>query len=101
MRSMKRASSRARKPASLAPFASIAPGSGPRHLAFHPNGHFVYVINELKSTATAFGYDADKGVLKELQTISTLPKDFPGDNTTAEVVVHPSGKFLYGSNRGH
>jgi 6-phosphogluconolactonase len=83
------------------PFASLAPGSGPRHFAFHPNGHFAYVINELKSTVTAFSYDADKGVLKELQTISTLPKDFTGENTTAEVVVHPSGKFVYGSNRGH
>ncbi len=83
------------------PFASLAPGSCPRHLAFHPNGHFVYVINELKSTATVFSYDSDKGVLKELHTLSTLPKDFTGENTTAEVVVHPSGKFVYGSNRGH
>ena len=59
------------------------------------------MINELASTVTAFGYDPGKGVLKELQTLSTLPKDFTGTSHTAEVQVHPSGKFLYGSNRGH
>ncbi|MDW8024308.1 MAG: lactonase family protein [Armatimonadota bacterium] len=83
------------------PFATVAPGAGPRHLAFHPNGRFVYVINELNSTVTAFSYDAANGSLKEIQTVSTLPKGFSGENTTAEVVVHPSGRFLYGSNRGH
>ncbi len=59
------------------------------------------MINELQSTVTAFAYDAQPGVLSPLQTISTLPDDFAGDSTTAEVQVHPSGRFLYGSNRGH
>jgi 6-phosphogluconolactonase len=83
------------------PFAKVAPGAGPRHLAFHPNGKFAYVIDEMGSTITAFSYDTKKGKLKELQAVSTLPKDFSGENDTAEIVVHPSGKFLYGSNRGH
>jgi 6-phosphogluconolactonase len=83
------------------PFAKVDPGAGPRHFSFHPSGKFAYVINEMKSTVTAFSYDAAKGVLQNLQTISTLPADFKGENSTAEVQVHPSGKFLYGSNRGH
>jgi 6-phosphogluconolactonase len=83
------------------PSVSVAPGAGPRHFAFHPNGKNAYVINELASTVTACHYDGDRGILEPLQTISTLPKDFKGSNTTAEVQVHPSGKFLYGSNRGH
>lgn len=83
------------------PYAKVAPGSGPRHFAFHPSGNWAYVINELANTVTAFGYDAQHGVLKEVQTISTLPAEFKGPSYTAEVVVHPSGKFLYGSNRGH
>lgn len=82
-------------------FARVKPGAGPRHFAFHPSGKFAYVINEMQSTVTAFAYDAAGGVLRELQTISTLPEDFAGENYTAEVQVHPSGKFLYGSNRGH
>jgi len=83
------------------PFAKVNPGAGPRHLAFHPSGRFAYLINEMQSTVSAFAYDAARGILRELQTISTLPKDFAGDNTTAEVQVHPTGEFLYGSNRGH
>jgi 6-phosphogluconolactonase len=82
-------------------FAKVNPGAGPRHLAFHPKGKFAYVINELQSTVTALSYDAVSGTLQELQTLSTLPKGFSGQNDTAEVAVHPSGKFLYGSNRGH
>ncbi|MBM4040846.1 MAG: lactonase family protein [Planctomycetes bacterium] len=85
------------------PFASVAPGAGPRHFAFHPNGRFAYAINEMGMTVTAFAYDAERGTLKELQTVRTLPEGretTPADST-AEVVVHPSGKFLYGSNRGH
>ena len=82
-------------------FAHLKPGSGPRHLAFHPNGKFVYVINELGSTMTVFSFDAKTGAMKELQTLSTLPDGFDGKNSTAEVYVHPSGKFVYGSNRGH
>jgi 6-phosphogluconolactonase len=83
------------------PFATVAPGSGPRHFALHPTGRFGYVINELANTVIAFGYDPEKGLLSELQTISTLPPDFKGTSFTAEVQVHPAGRFLYGSNRGH
>lgn len=85
------------------PFASVAPGAGPRHFAFHPNGRFAYAINEMGMTVTAFAYDAERGALKEIQTVPTLPAGraiTPADST-AEVVVHPSGRFLYGSNRGH
>ncbi len=83
------------------PFARVRPGAGPRHFAFHPGGKYAYVINEIASNVTAFTWDAAGGVLKEAQTVSTLPEDFSGNNSTAEVVVHPSGRFLYGSNRGH
>jgi len=83
------------------PVAKLQPGSGPRHFAFHPSGKYVYVINEMGSTVTALSYDAAHGTLHEQQTISTLPKDFKGKNDTAEIEVHPNGKFLYGSNRGH
>jgi 6-phosphogluconolactonase len=83
------------------PFASVKPGAGPRHLAFSSNGRFVYVINEMGSSITAFGYDPTTGVLKELQTVSSLPADFKGENSCAEIQMHPSGKFVYGSNRGH
>ena len=76
-----------------------APGSGPRHFAFHPSGKYAYVINEMGNTVTAFAYNADQGSLTEIQSIGTLPSDFKGASYTAEVVVHPSGKFLYGSNR--
>lgn len=81
--------------------AKVAPGSGPRHFAFHSDGEYAYVINELLSTVTAFDYDAEAGTLTEVQTIPTLPDGFDGQNTTAEVQAHPSGKFVYGSNRGH
>ncbi len=83
------------------PFAEVAPKSGPRHFAFHPGGRFGYVISEMANTVTAFEYDESAGSLKEIQTISTLPADFRGKSYTAEVQVHPSGKFVYGSNRGH
>lgn len=83
------------------PSASVAPGSGPRHFAFHPGGRYAYVINELSSTVTAFRYNARRGTLETFQTVSTLPEGFQGDNTTAEVMVSRCGKFLYGSNRGH
>ena len=75
-------------------------GAGPRHAAFHPGGKFFYVTSELDSTVTAYSYDAKGGALHELQVISTLPKDFSGENDAAEIAVHPSGKFLYVSNRG-
>jgi 6-phosphogluconolactonase len=87
--------------ASNPPFAAVKPGAGPRHLAFHPSGRFVFLINEMGSSLTAFAYDAQRGALEELQTISTLPKEFTGTSYCAEVQVHPSGKYVYGSNRGH
>jgi len=83
------------------PFAKVTPGAGPRHFAFRPDGKFAYVINELGNTITVFEYAADKGVLKVVQDISTLPAGHTEPSYTAEVVVHPSGKFVYGSNRGH
>lgn len=83
------------------PSVSVAPGAGPRHFAFHPSGKFAYVINEIANTVTAFDYDSSRGSLNEIQTLGTLPADFTGTSHTAEVVMHPSGKFLYGSNRGH
>jgi 6-phosphogluconolactonase len=83
------------------PYTKVAPGSGPRHFAFHPSQKFGYVINELLSTVTAFRYDAAKGTLTEIETVSSLPAGWQGSNSTAQVKVHPKGKFLYGSNRGH
>ena len=82
-------------------FAKVKPGAGPRHFAFHPSGKFAYVINELDCTVTAFAYEPASGALTEIQTVTTLPSEFDGPNTCAEVRAHPSGKFLYGSNRGH
>jgi 6-phosphogluconolactonase len=82
-------------------FAAVKPAAGPRHMAFHPSGKFGYVINELDSTMTAFTYDKSKGALTELQSLSTLPAGFKETSYCADVHVHPSGKFLYGSNRGH
>ncbi len=79
---------------------NIEPGSGPRHIAFSPNGKFLYLISEMGNAITAFAYGKRQGKLTELQTVSTLPKEFKGENTTAEIAVHPSGNFLYGSNRG-
>ncbi len=83
------------------PFVKIAPGSGPRHLTFHPNGKHVYVINELSNTVTVFDYDRELGKLTEQQTVSTLPDDFKGDSYCADLKITPDGKFLYGTNRGH
>lgn len=82
-------------------FATLPPGSGPRHFAFHPSGRFAYSANELSSTVTTFWYDADNGTLSPVQTLSTLPPSFKETNTVAEVVVHPSGKYVYVANRGH
>jgi 6-phosphogluconolactonase len=91
--------------ATLAPhsFASVKPGAGPRHFAFHPSGRFGYACNELDLTVTGFAFDPAAGTLKEFETLSTLPADVT-DHTgfsTAEIVAHPNGKFLYVSNRGH
>ncbi|MGI8672997.1 MAG: lactonase family protein [Luteitalea sp.] len=86
-------------PASVA----LSPGSGPRHLAIHPNGRFVYVINEMRLDVAAFGQDAARGVLTPLQTISSLPPGLAVASgfSGAEIQVHPSGRFVYTSNRGH
>jgi 6-phosphogluconolactonase len=83
------------------PALSLKPGAGPRHLAFHPNGRYVYVVNELNSTVTGLTFNAGRGALEEMQTLPTLPEKFSGENTAAEIQVHPSGKFVYASNRGH
>jgi len=83
------------------PSAKVPPGTGPRHFAFDPNGKFGYAIEEMGSSLTAFSYDAASGVLVPLETISTVPKDYKGYNDCAELMMHPSGKFVYGSNRGH
>jgi 6-phosphogluconolactonase len=82
------------------PFLSIKPGSGPRHLTFAPNGKFAYLLNEMAGTVTVLAFNAAKGTLSEVETVPTLPEDFKGRNTSAEIAVHPSGKFLYASNRG-
>ena len=82
-------------------FAKVKPGAGPRHFTSSIDGKYAYVINEMGGTITAFSYEPVSGTLSEIQTISTLPDDFSGRNSCAEVRVHPSGKFLYGSNRGH
>jgi 6-phosphogluconolactonase len=79
----------------------IAPGSGPRHVAFRPDGRFLYVLNEMASSVVAFRYDATKGTNEEMQTLSTLPADFKGNSSGAEIFVHRSGNYLYASNRGH
>ena len=83
------------------PHASVKAGSGPRHLAWHPNGRIAYVIQELTSEITVFGWDSSKGTLSELQTVPTLPSSFSGTNTAAEIGVHANGRYLYASNRGH
>src|SRR5579864_1432166 len=84
-------------------FGKAPPGAGPRHFAFHPNGRYVYVINEIQCTLSTFAYDAAHGALRLKDTVSTLAKGttVTNDDSTAEIEVHPSGKFVYGSNRGH
>ncbi len=83
------------------PFVALQPGCGPRHLAFHPTGRFAYVITELANTVIALAYDAARGAFEVLQTVSTLPAGWTGESYCAEICVHPSGRFVYGSNRGH
>lgn len=84
-------------------FAAIRSGSGPRHVTIHPSGRFTYAINEMSCTITVFRVDSKSGGLQELQTVATLPAGQAVDAgySTAEIAVHPSGRFLYGSNRGH
>jgi len=76
-------------------------GAGPRHMSFHPNGKIGYVVNELDATINTFDYDASTGSLTQKQSISTLPEGFSESNLCADIHVHPSGKFVYASNRGH
>lgn len=83
------------------PYVKVPPGSGPRHFAQHPSGQFAYGLNELSSTVSAFRLDGDAGELSLFQTVSTLPDGFDAENYTAEIYVHPSGEFVYASNRGH
>jgi 6-phosphogluconolactonase len=78
---------------------NVKPGSGPRHTIFHPNGQVLYLINELSSTLTVYRYHSDAGSLEEIQTISTLPANFEGENLCADLHIH--GKYLYASNRKH
>ncbi|MEM7031724.1 MAG: lactonase family protein [Chloroflexota bacterium] len=83
------------------PWIEAAPGAGPRHLAWHPSGDYLFLINELGSTIMSLAYDKATGRLQTLDTVSTLPENFAGESTCAAVRVAPSGKFVYGSNRGH
>jgi 6-phosphogluconolactonase len=83
------------------PYGKVKPGSGPRHFAFHPDGKYAYAISEMASTVTAFHWDGKRGALTEFQSVSTLPADFKGKSSTAEIAIDKKGKFLYGSNRGH
>lgn len=82
------------------PFAKVDAGAGPRHFALAPDGKFAYVINEMGRTVTAFSADLHAGVLKPIGSVSTVPSGFSGRNDDAEIEVHPSGKFVYASNRG-
>jgi 6-phosphogluconolactonase len=84
-----------------APFVELAPGAGPRHFTFHPSSRYAYVVNELDNTVTVFAYDTKTGHLQAMQSIGTLPDGFESVSHTAEIRVHPSGRFLYASNRGH
>jgi 6-phosphogluconolactonase len=88
-------------PNSAQPFYQTKSGAGPRHFTFHPNENFAFVLNELDMTVTSLAYDQIRGTLKEIQTVPTLPADFKGPNTCADIHISPDGKFLYGSNRGH
>lgn len=82
------------------PFGKVDPGAGPRHFLFSRNGKFVFVLNEMGGSITTFAFDAHTGALRKLQTVSSLPKDFKGENTSAEIVGDAPGKLLYASNRG-
>jgi 6-phosphogluconolactonase len=81
--------------------AKIKPGGGPRHFSFHPNYKLAYAVHEMGSAVSAFQWNENTGHLTEIQTLSTLPEDFKGNNSCAEILVHPNGKNVYASNRGH
>lgn len=83
------------------PSVEVEAGTGPRHMAFHPNGRYAYLITEMGNAIITFTYDAARGTLDARQTVPALPVDFTGQSTCADIHVAPSGKFLYGSNRGH
>jgi 6-phosphogluconolactonase len=83
------------------PFAKVEPGSGPRHVVFRNDSKFAYVETEMAATVTVFSYDADKGTMKQVQVISTLPESYAGTKSGAEIALHPNSQFLYTSNRGH
>jgi 6-phosphogluconolactonase len=83
------------------PFGRANPAAGPRHLDFHPTRKHVYVVNEMDSTVTVYAYDGERGSLEPVQTVSTLPADYSGTSHCAQIIVHPSGRFVYASNRGH
>lgn len=83
------------------PWFETKPGAGPRHFMFHPNNNFAYLINELDSTIVSLGYDRETGTVEEIQTVPALPESFGGQSTCADIHVDPSGRFLFGSNRGH
>lgn len=89
------------KPNEAQPFFETKPGAGPRHFSFHSNGKFAFLLNELNMSITSLAYDEIRGTLKKIQTVPTLPADFNGANTCADIHVSPNGKFLYASNRGH
>ncbi|MEJ2585049.1 MAG: lactonase family protein [Robiginitalea sp.] len=80
---------------------SLEAGAGPRHLAFHPENPWVYVVNELSSSVSVLKENPESGVFERVETITTLPGAFTGENTCADIHVSPDGKFLYASNRGH
>jgi 6-phosphogluconolactonase len=82
-------------------FVGLEPGAGPRHLAMHPSGRYVYVLTELTSHVAMFAWNAAAGTLVQRQSVSTVPLGTPASNSTAEIVVHPNGRFVYASNRGH
>jgi 6-phosphogluconolactonase (cycloisomerase 2 family) len=87
--------------AATPPSIATAPGAGPRHAGFHPTAPWAYVLNELDSTLSTYRFDPERGALAALQTVTTLPAGFTGSNTTSEIAVAPSGRFVYASNRGH
>jgi 6-phosphogluconolactonase len=83
------------------PCIDLDPGTGPRHITFHPNGKYAYVITESGATIVAYDYDSRRGTLEELHAVPTLPEGFQERNSCADIHVEPSGRFVYGSNRGH
>ena len=87
----------AHKPA----FVGLEPGAGPRHLAVHPSGRYVYVLTELTSHVAMFAWNPAAGTLVQRQSVATVPLGTPASNSTAEIFVHPNGRFVYASNRGH